>query len=66
MFDAIKRSPRYFGFGAIVIVLFLLLQTSGRASGGKTRPERIDPKQIRSASPGSWTYVYWAYGSRGK
>lgn len=66
MINAIKNCPGFVIFGILVLGFFLVLQTSGRASGGSKAPQRMDTKQIRSSAPGSWTYVYWAHGVRGK
>lgn len=66
MLDAVKKCPGLCAMGALVIGGFILLESSGWARGGSRAPQRIDPKQIRSSSPGSWTYLYWTHGSRGK
>ena len=66
MLNLFKNCPGFVIFGAVVLGLFLFLQTSGRASGGSKVPQRMDTKQIRSSSPGSWTYIYWSHGVRGK
>ncbi len=52
---------------AVACVLFYgAAEARGWAFGGKKAPERIAPGQLRSASPGSWHYVYWMHGTRGK
>ncbi|MEM9801396.1 MAG: hypothetical protein AAGA20_13800 [Planctomycetota bacterium] len=61
-----KLSPALLVFGLAVLSLYLVLEMSGLAFGGSKKPERVDPTQIRQAAPGSWTYAYWAHGSRGK
>ena len=66
MLRALQHYRIYTAFGLAVVALFVFLETSGRASGGDKAPERIDPQQIRSTSPGSWTFLYWAHGMRGK
>ena len=66
MFRSLRQSPIYFAFGVAVVALFVFLETSGRANGGRKAPAPIDPTQLRSSSPGSWTYIYWAHGTRGK
>lgn len=66
MFNALKRSPLYLVFGLAVIALSVFLDMNGTARGGQKAPKPIDPNQIRTSSPGSWTYIYWAHGTRGK
>lgn len=66
MLDQLKKTPVMFGLGSGVLALYLFAEFSGIAFGGSTKSQRIDPNQIRSSSPGSWAYVYWAHGSRGK
>ena len=66
MLSILKAAPGYLVFGAAVLVLYFWLEMSGVAFGGSKAPERMDPNQIRSSSPGSWTYIYWHHGSRGK
>ena len=62
----LTRTPKSLILGVVVIALYLWLEMTGMAFGGSRKEQRIDPTQIRSASPGSWTYIYWAHGSRGK
>lgn len=64
--QALKSSPVFIIFGALILGLYLFVETSGVAFGGSKKEKRVDPQQIRSSSPGSWTYIYWAHGSRGK
>ena len=66
MFSSLKSAPGYVLFGGAILALYLWLELSGAAFGGKRAPRKMDPNQIRSSSPGSWTYLYWAHGSRGK
>ena len=66
MLSSLKASPGYLIFGGAVLALYFWLELSGVAFGGSTAKERIDPQQIRSSSPGSLTFLYWAHGSRGK
>ena len=66
MFDSLKKSPLMLGFGAVVLGSYLFAEFSGVAFGGSKKPQRLDPTQIRQQSPGSWSYIYWAHGSRGK
>ena len=53
-------------FLILVLGVFWTAQARGWAFGGRKAPERVDPGQLRSTSPGSWGYVYWYHGSRGK
>lgn len=62
----LTRTPKTLLFGAMIIALYVGLEMSGVAFGGSRKEQRVDPTQIRSAAPGSWTYIYWAHGSRGK
>lgn len=66
MLRAFNHYRIYTAFGLVVVALFVFLETSGAARGGSKAPERIDPQQIRSTSPGSWTFLYWSHGMRGK
>lgn len=66
MLNALKNTPGFLVFGTIVLGLYLWAETSGVAFGGSKKEQRVDPREIRSSSPGSWTYIYWAHGSRGK
>lgn len=66
MFNALKSSPGFLVFGLAVLALYVTAETSGMAFGGSKKAQRVDTSQIRSTSPGSWTYIYWAHGSRGK
>lgn len=66
MASSLRSSAGFLVYAAVVLGLFLWLETGGYAFGGSRKPQRIDPKEIRSSAPGSWTYVYWAHGSRGK
>ena len=52
--------------GAFVLGGFGLAETRGWAMGGKKMKERITTGDVRSGSPGSWHYVYWYHGTRGK
>ena len=51
---------------AACLIGYVAAESRGWAFGGRKSPERIGPEQLRSASPGSWRYVYWMHGSRGK
>lgn len=53
-------------FFTCVLGLYWTAESRGFAFGGRSVPERINPDQLRSQSPGSWGYVYWYHGSRGK
>lgn len=53
-------------FFVLVLFLYWTAEARGWAMGGKQAPERIAPEQLRSHNPGSWHYVYWYHGSRGK
>ena len=53
-------------FFTFVLGLYWTAESRGWAGGGRKAPERVDPGQLRSQSPGSWGYVYWYHGSRGK
>lgn len=66
MADLLKNTRGFLVYAAVILGLFYWLQTSGHAAGGSRKDARVDPKEIRSSSPGSWTYIYWAHGSRGK
>lgn len=66
MLEALLKCRGFLVWAAIVFGLFFWLETGGYAAGGTRKDARVDPKEIRSSSPGSWTYIYWAHGSRGK
>ena len=66
MFSSLKKTPFTLAFGAAVLFMYVTAEFSGLAFGGSKKPQRVDPTQIRQSAPGSWTYVYWAHGSRGK
>jgi hypothetical protein len=66
MLSHLKNFPGYLAFGGVVLALYLWLEMTGVAFGGAKAPQKMDPTQIRSSSPGSWTYIYWSHGSRGK
>ncbi len=61
-----KRLIAYFIFVAMTLSMYGLAEARGWASGGQKAPERIPPNQVRNVHPGSWTYLYWAHGMRGK
>ncbi len=66
MFEIFKRCPLYVVVGAVLVAGAAAVEMSGIAFGGSRKAQRVDPSQIRQSSPGSWTYIYWAHGSRGK
>ncbi|MEM7311068.1 MAG: hypothetical protein AAF682_30640 [Planctomycetota bacterium] len=60
------RAAIFLAFGVLALGVYGLAEARGWAGDGKRVPERIEPSQLRRASPGSWTYVYWYHGVRGK
>lgn len=60
---------RLFVYGFLVagaLFLYGSAEAGGWASGGKQAPEPVTQAQLRNTHPGSWTYLYWAHGVRGK
>ncbi len=53
------------GVASVTLLLYAGAETFGWAAGGTRRPP-IPVEQLRQTSPGSWTYVYWHHGYRGK
>ena len=66
MISSLKKSPFVLALGVAALFMYVTAEFSGLAFGGSKKPPRVDPTQIRQSAPGSWTYVYWAHGSRGK
>lgn len=61
-----RRIPYlYAAFAALTLAGYVGLERTGWATGGSARPA-IPTEQIRQAPPGSWQYVYWSHGYRGK
>ena len=52
--------------GTLILGSYVGGETLGLASGGRTQKNPIPPDQLRQSSPGSWHYVYWYHGTRGK
>lgn len=52
--------------GGLVLLLYGAAETRGWAAGGSRAEEPIPRDQLRQSSPGSWHYVYWYHGIRGK
>ena len=50
----------------VTLFVYASAEANGWASGGQTAPEPIQQAQLRNTNPGSWTYLYWAHGVRGK
>ncbi|MDA1267377.1 MAG: hypothetical protein O2816_20030 [Planctomycetota bacterium] len=52
--------------GTFVLGTFGMAETRGWALGGKKVKDPITQTDLRSGTPGSWHYVYWYHGTRGK
>ena len=52
--------------GVLVLGTYGAAERTGWALGGNKAPGRIDQRDLRSGTPGSWHYVYWYHGTRGK
>ena len=61
-----KRMIAYALVVASSLSVYGMAESRGWASGGSKAPERIPPNQVRNSHPGTWTYLYWAHGVRGK
>lgn len=61
-----KRLFLYAAIIAFTLSLYGSAEARGWARGGKKAPDSVDPAQLRNTNPGSWTFLYWAHGSRGK
>lgn len=49
-----------------VLGFYALSETRGWAMGGKRAKDPVTQQDLRSGTPGSWHYVYWYHGTRGK
>lgn len=52
--------------GVFALGIYGLSENRGWALGGNKVAEPITQKDLRSGTPGSWHYVYWYHGTRGK
>jgi hypothetical protein len=52
-------------FSALVLASAAAAEWSGFAFGGDERPP-LPPSDLRQASPGAWTYLYWSTAHHGK
>jgi len=50
----------------LVLALYATAESRGWATGGRKVAEPVPHEQLRQSSPGSWHYVYWYHGTRGK
>lgn len=60
------RRALLYGVAFLCLAGYAFVEARGVAFGGHSAPERVAPDQLRSASPGSWHFIYWAHGTRGK
>ena len=61
-----SKHGKWLVIGALVLGLYGLAETKGWAFAGNRVAEPITQKDLRSGTPGSWHYVYWYHGTRGK
>ena len=53
-------------FAGVVLGSYSTAEALGLAGGGHEAPDPIPHEQLRQSSPGSWHYIYWTHGMRGK
>jgi hypothetical protein len=61
-----RKLTKWALIGVFTLGLYSLSEARGWAMGGKRAPEPVKREDLRSGTPGSWHYVYWYHGTRGK
>lgn len=61
-----KKLAKWGLIGTFVLGFYSMSEAQGWAMGGSKAPQPIKHEDLRSGSPGSWHYVYWYHGTRGK